>query len=102
MLIAVPISQLKHEKISFSPALPASKREAISKMDMGIGGKLHLKFKEQFWPDDFGSALLNGDISMIWNCSSVRHSKTHVLCVLIIDKEAKRLNDPKEFNVMLD
>ena len=52
VIVTVPLGVLKQESIQFDPALPAQKREAISRMGMGTLDKLYLLFEEPFWDAD--------------------------------------------------
>mgnify|MGYP000894911612 FL=1 len=51
VIITVPLSILKKGTITFNPALPESKVEAIQKLEMGKGGKVFIKFKKNLWGD---------------------------------------------------
>ncbi len=58
LILTVPITVLKDGDITFFPALPKDKTEAISKIGMDAGMKIVLKFKENFWND---AATIYGD-----------------------------------------
>lgn len=45
VIISVPISQLRNNKIAFDPPLPEEKSEAFQKIGMGYGVKMFLSFK---------------------------------------------------------
>lgn len=49
VIVTVPLGVLKKNGISFSPALPAAKLNAISKLGMGTLGKVFLRFPSVFW-----------------------------------------------------
>ncbi|KAL4490983.1 hypothetical protein ABPG72_008719 [Tetrahymena utriculariae] len=93
-LITVPVTQLKQGKIEFYPPLPEKKQQAIQSLQLGKGGKLHLSFKEKFWPNKFGSMILQSSIGMVWSCSDLRSEQSHVLCCLITEPVALDMNDP--------
>ena len=58
MIVAVPISILKLNEITFTPTLPAEKTEAFSKFGMGAGMKVFLKFTTKFYKDElYGGAI---------------------------------------------
>ncbi|MEV6170323.1 FAD-dependent oxidoreductase [Streptomyces sp. NPDC051954] len=48
-VVTVPIGVLKAEKITFEPALPDGKREAIAALGSGLLDKLWLRFPSVFW-----------------------------------------------------
>lgn len=49
VLITVPLGVLKAGGVSFTPALPQAKRDAISKLGMGVFNKCFLQFDDVFW-----------------------------------------------------
>lgn len=53
VLITVPLGVLKAGGVSFTPALPQAKRDAISKLGMGVFNKCFLQFDEVFWDPDY-------------------------------------------------
>ena len=48
-LITVPLAVLQSKSIKFTPALPAQKRQALSKLAMGKVIRVTLCFRERFW-----------------------------------------------------
>lgn len=52
VIVTVPLGVLQQNKIQFSPALPASKQQAIQKLGMGLLNKAYLQFSEPFWEGD--------------------------------------------------
>lgn len=49
VIVTVPLGVLKAGAISFQPALPAAKQEAIDRLDMSSLEKVALRFDEVFW-----------------------------------------------------
>jgi monoamine oxidase len=49
VVVTVPIGVLQRETIVFEPSLPADKRDALTRMDMGSLEKVVLRFDEIFW-----------------------------------------------------
>lgn len=49
VIVTVPLGVLKKNLISFSPALPVAKLNAIAKLGMGTLGKVFLRFPNVFW-----------------------------------------------------
>lgn len=48
-VVTVPLGVLRAGRIAFDPPLPASKREAAERLDMGNFEKVVLRFDEPFW-----------------------------------------------------
>lgn len=51
-IVTLPLGVLKAETVSFDPALPTQKRDAIAQLGMGLLDKLYLYFDEPFWDRD--------------------------------------------------
>ncbi|UII34272.1 FAD-dependent oxidoreductase [Fulvivirga ulvae] len=49
VVMTVPVSILKSERISFVPSLPDSKAEALSRIGMDAAIKIFIKFNKNFW-----------------------------------------------------
>ena len=49
VIVTVPLGVLKNDFISFRPSLPARKRSAIAKLEMGVLNKTYLLFDDVFW-----------------------------------------------------
>lgn len=59
-IVSVPLGVLKTGDITFDPALPARKRQAIARLGMGNLEKVVLQFGHAFWDDD-------GDVdALLW------------------------------------
>ncbi len=52
VIVTVPLGVLKAGSIAFSPELPVYKRQAISRLGMGLLNKVCLRFDEVFWDED--------------------------------------------------
>ena len=48
-VVTLPLGVLKKGDIAFEPALPEDKRDAISKIEVGLLNKLYLRFPKVFW-----------------------------------------------------
>lgn len=58
VILTVPISILKLNEITFTPALPTEKTDAFSRFGMGPGMKVFLKFSTKFYEDGtYGGAV---------------------------------------------
>jgi len=58
-LITVPLGVLKAGRISFAPALPERKTQAIQRLGMGVVDKVALRFNRVFWDADADADYLN-------------------------------------------
>lgn len=52
VLVTLPLGVLKTGRPTFTPALPAARREAIARLGMGLLNKCCLRFPTAFWPAD--------------------------------------------------
>ena len=52
VLVTLPLGVLKTDRPTFHPPLPGAKREAITKLGMGLLNKCYLRFPHVFWPQD--------------------------------------------------
>jgi monoamine oxidase len=52
VVVTLPLGVLKGGSVAFTPELPARKKEAISKLGVGVLNKCYLRFEEPFWPKD--------------------------------------------------
>jgi monoamine oxidase len=52
VLVTLPLGVLKTDRPTFHPPLPVAKREAITKLGMGLLNKCYLRFPHAFWPQD--------------------------------------------------
>lgn len=52
VVITLPLGVLQHNDVRFVPDLPEEKRNAISKLGMGVLNKCYLRFAQAFWPHD--------------------------------------------------
>lgn len=52
VIITLPLGVLQHNDVRFVPELPKAKRNAISKLGMGVLNKCYLRFERAFWPEE--------------------------------------------------
>ena len=52
VVVTVPLGVLQQHDLRFVPALPEAKRNAVSKLGMGVLNKCYLRFAQAFWPED--------------------------------------------------
>lgn len=93
VLITTPIKTLQNQEITFQPALPIAKKDAINKIFMGDGIKIFIEFKEKFYPDilAFGNILraLNDDEKFVYDAAFGKDSGKHILGLFAINDKAK-------------
>ncbi len=66
VLITVPLTILRANRIAFEPALPAEKQNAINNIKMDGGSKYFMRFSGPFWPDDTASIIGGQVIPEYW------------------------------------
>ena len=54
-IVTIPLSILKKNYVSFYPSLPESKIDSLNNLNMDIGMKVFLRFKNAFWFDNMNS-----------------------------------------------
>lgn len=92
-VVSVPLPILKENSISFSPALPESKLNAIDTLDMGAGMKLFLKFSTNFWGSDIGGITTAGYTTYIWTPGIDKTGATNnVLVCFIMGENAEHMS----------
>lgn len=96
VLLTVPLSVLKNDRIQFDPALPESKVQAIQKLGMGAGLKIILKFKRPFWAPYTGSIYGVGVVPEYWVSSHARSEKHFVLTAFVHGDRAELLSEAGE------
>lgn len=71
VIVTLPLGVLQRGAVTFSPALPPVKVEAIQRLQMGTMNKMALRFAERFWPEwphYMGCLAENSDSIMeLWN-----------------------------------
>ena len=65
VVVTVPLTILKAQRIAFAPPLSATKQDAIQRLDMHDGLKVVLQFDAPFWPADM-SFLTLADPAPVW------------------------------------
>ena len=91
VLITVPVSILKNEQITFSPALPVNKQLALQKTGMASALKVVLKFNRNFWGQDV-KYIYGGDVVPAYLNAGIKTSKSNrVLTVEVYGEDADKL-----------
>ena len=89
VIVTVPITQLKKNAISFVPPLPSEKLNAISRIGMGPGMKVFLKFSEQFYHDN----IIGGKVCAAYANEKIgKTGNDHVLLAFIMGDQAAALS----------
>ncbi len=89
VIVAVPISILKSNDIQFTPALSSEKTTAFSKIGMGAGMKVFLKFTDKFYDGN----IIGGAICAAYADDSIGKSPTdNVLLAFIMGEQAEYLS----------
>lgn len=90
VILTVPVTILKEGDISFIPALPKKKQEAIAELDLYEGFKCFISFKEQFYPtmvrvQDEGK----GPTRVYFDAAYAKNSQDHILGLLAVGPYAR-------------
>ena len=88
VIITIPISILQSNDIQFTPSLPAEKTTAFSKIGMGPGMKVFLKFSSKF----FDQNIIGGTVCAAYADESVGKSiNDNVLLAFVMGDQADYL-----------
>jgi monoamine oxidase len=91
IVIAVPLSVLKNNKIAFSSTLPDEKISAINTIGFDAGMKIIIKFSERFWQEDAGSIFGSGYVPEFWTTGRSRGTN-NILTAFIMGSNATYLS----------
>lgn len=67
VIITTPLTILRDGDITFTPALPAERTAAFSRIGMGAGMKVILRFQNRFWDYGTGSIYSDGVVPEYWS-----------------------------------
>lgn len=92
VLLTVPIKMLQQQSITFTPAMPTAKQEAIDSISMPDGIKVFLEFSERFYPDilfigGFWNEIQNDDL-IYYDAAFRKDSTQHVLGLFSVGGKA--------------
>jgi monoamine oxidase len=88
VIVTVPITILKENSIQFIPALSSDKTTAFSKIGMGAGMKVFLKFTNKF----FAENIIGGSVCAAYADDSIgKLTNDNVLLAFIMGKQAETL-----------
>lgn len=91
VIVTVPLAVLQAGDITFTPALPSEKTEAMAAIGMGAGMKIILKFSNRFWGNELGSLYGNGNVPEYWDPSQGRGT-TPILTAFVMGIKAEYLS----------
>lgn len=91
VIVAVPISILKSGELQFSPALPATKTGAMSKIGMDASLRIVLDFRQNLWGDDTSFILGGSEGPLYFNAGVGRSEFNKILSVTINGPKAVEL-----------
>jgi len=88
VIVTVPISILKSNDIQFVPTLPPEKTNAFSKIGMGAGMKVFLKFSSKFFDEN----IIGGPVCAAYADESIgKLTNENVLLAFIMGDQAEYL-----------
>jgi hypothetical protein len=67
VLSTLPVGVLKAGNVTFTPALPAWKLDALDLIGVGNGGKMFLQFSSRFWPTSTNNFFTQGNAGYCWD-----------------------------------
>lgn len=93
VLVTVPVSILKNSDITFEPALPTEKVEALDSIYFPPILKAFFEFSERFYPDLLVMDNLLTRNEMFYDAAFRKEAKSHVLGLFVIDDPAQTYVD---------
>lgn len=91
-LLTVPITMLQNNSISFEPALPADKMDAIESIRMDAGVKVFIKCNNAFWASDTANILGGSIIPEYWISSAGKNTNQNILTGFVTGPKAEQLS----------
>ncbi|MDW3196494.1 MAG: NAD(P)/FAD-dependent oxidoreductase [Cytophagales bacterium] len=98
IILTVPLTVLQNDVISFTPALPTSKTDALNNVEMPSGIKVFVEFSEKFYPDivfDGGLLEQNDELGekVYYNAAFRKDSDRNVFALFAVGDPAKEYTD---------
>lgn len=91
VIVTASLGVLKAGVIAFNPELPSKKLSAISKIGMGTGLKVILKFSTRFWAEDTSSIVGGDEIPEFWVTHAGKSSSEYLLTAFVMGQRAVNL-----------
>lgn len=92
VIVTVPVSILK-DGITFSPALPQTKVNALSRIGMDPAMRVILDFKKNFWGEDTGFIWGGTVAPVLFNAGVSRSQFNRTMSITICGERAQALSD---------
>ena len=99
VFVTVPVPILKEGSITFNPALPGSKLNALNNIGMDAGMKVAIKFNGNFWGGCTGSIISNGLVPRYYAPGIGRSETNNVLAGYVMGTEAETLRNLSEEDI---
>ena len=89
VLVTVPLTQLKKERIQFVPALPDWKKQAIRQIGMdAAGSKLLMRFSERFW-GEINEIIGSEVVAEYWSVGDGKAGQQPHLTAIVMGEKAE-------------
>ena len=106
VISTLPVGVLKSAAVRFEPALPESKRWALSQMEMGPIIKVLMHFRKNVWPGWMEMvACATGPVNLYWSVFRNVQGRPPVLVGYCIGPRAERLSmesEEKAIGIIMD
>lgn len=89
LIITVPVSILKSGDITFSPSLPVSKLNALSRIGMGASIRIVLEFKRNFYGEDVAAVIGSMEGPVMFNTGLGRSTLNKTLSITVYGSKAQ-------------
>ncbi len=91
VIVTVPVSILKAGDVTFSPALPAAKQNALGKIGMDSAIRFAIDFRRNFWGDNFRS-IYGGEVPEYINAAVGRSAVPRTIQMTVSGEKAEELS----------
>jgi monoamine oxidase len=88
LIVTAPLAVLKAGDIAFSPALPASKLNAMSRLGMSAAMRIILEFKRNFYGEDVAAIVGSNEAPIILNAGVGRSTLNKTLSITVFGDKA--------------
>ncbi len=102
VLVTVPVSILKDNSISFQPALPQDKIDALATIDVPPILKVFMEFSEKFYPDLLVRDGLTEQNNLLYDAAFGKDTDHHVLGLFCIGEDARAYNALETEQAVID
>ncbi|OJJ16946.1 hypothetical protein BKI52_29965 [marine bacterium AO1-C] len=108
VIVTVPLTVLQRGSITFTPALPQTKTDALQQIDMPDGIKVFMEFSERFYPDLLGFGSLTNLIDdssgekLYYNAAFRKNAASHVLGLFTVGEDASFYTNQPDDNKTIE